>query len=228
MNHHEFSRSGEGEQKSTRVDTIGQLIEAIARDETMPARKRADICSGVRSLLRAVSLPESIPADPRVIAERLAKLTPAGAGMSKGRLQNCRAHMGAAFAYADARFRRRRNREKMPAPYQDLLDRVPDRFMRARLRRLFHFAADRQTLPGDIDGALFDDFLLDLEHSAVPKFRSFDREVRKLWNRLVQDVPGWPGKPVMVPTYVDHYVLPPSALPKTFWDDCHDLGNSST
>src|ERR1700733_14883140 len=84
------------------------------------------------SALYAVRLrynPESTPADPRLIAERLENITPAAAGMKKGRLQNCVCHMDAAFAYADARFRRRRNRAPLDPQYVALLGLTPDRWV---------------------------------------------------------------------------------------------------
>jgi hypothetical protein len=34
-------------------ETIRLLVEAIAADETIPEKRRADVCSGVRSLCRA-------------------------------------------------------------------------------------------------------------------------------------------------------------------------------
>src|SRR3984885_9134475 len=80
---HESSRTNEGEEQSIRVLTFGWLLEAIASNEGIAQKARADICSGVRSLCHALGLLiESTPADPRIIAERLSGLTPVAARMS--------------------------------------------------------------------------------------------------------------------------------------------------
>jgi hypothetical protein len=80
---HESSRTNEGEEHSIRVLTFGRPLEAIASNEGIAQKARADICSGVRSLCHALGLLiESTPADPRIIAERLSGLTPVAARMS--------------------------------------------------------------------------------------------------------------------------------------------------
>ena len=97
--------------------TILALLEAIAQDEAIAPKRRADICSGVRSLCRSLHLqPESTLADPRLFAELLAKATPASLQMGKGRFQNCQSHLDAALAYADALFHRKRSRTPLAPP----------------------------------------------------------------------------------------------------------------
>jgi integrase len=177
------------------------------------------------SALYAVRLrynPESTPADPRLIAERLENITPAAAGMKKGRLQNCVCHMDAAFAYADARFRRRRNRAPLDPQYVALLGLTPDRWVAARLRPAFHFATMQNAAPESIDDKFFDDFTDQLQLSTVNKARASARNIRKDWNEMVDSVPGWPGKKVEIPTHVDHYVLPAGAFPESLWVDVNE------
>ena len=217
---HESSRSDEPEEESSRVLMIEQLFEAIARDESLKPRRRVDICSGGRSLCRALDLPvESTPADPRIIAERLKGLTPAAARMSASRLQNCRCYMDAAFEYADQHFGRRRNKRALAAEYAALLKTIHGTWEARRLRRLFHFATEQNVAPQDVNDAFFETFLKRLERSTLPSFRNVDREARKAWNRLCETAPGWPGRPVTVPNYVDHWVLRPEGFPQSLWDE---------
>ncbi len=214
------SRSNKNIAAPTDLETLAALLAVIETDDGLPAKRRADICSGVRSLCRAMNLqPESTPVDPRVIGDRLSVMTPVVAGMKKGRFQNCKSFMDAALAYADARFHRRRNKAPLAPEYVSLLEKAPDRWVAARLRRLFHFATERGVKPEEIDDALFEAFLEHLECSTLPNFRSVDRTTRKNWNALAAKVPGWPAGPVGVPSYVDHYVLSPDAFPQTLWDD---------
>lgn len=204
-----------------RVDmTVDFVLSLIAADETIPLKKRHDICSGVRSLCRAIGLPpDSTAASPRVIAERLADLTPAAARMSKGRLQNCRSHMETALAYADVEFQRRRKNKAMGPAFQLLLDQMTDKWAARRLRPLFHFATEHEVGPSGINDDLCARFLAAQERSTHPKVRARDREIRKTWNTLVASLDDPSLARVSVPSYVDHYVLPADAFPALLWND---------
>jgi integrase len=208
------------ERPSTRVDTMAALIDVIAGDENLPERRRQELCSGVRSLCRVLGLQiESTPADARIVAESLTHVTPAAARMSPGRLQNCRCLMDAALAYADSRFGRRRNQKALAPTYADLIKLMPDRWEANRLRRFFHFAGDLGVDPGNVDEGLFDRFLRSLTETTMRDPHTHNREARKLWNRMCESIPGWPGKPVMVPSYTDHWVLPADEFPQSLWNE---------
>jgi integrase len=223
MYEHEISRSALTHavgNSSTQVDTIGDLIKAIDADDKIPLHKRQDICSGVRSLCRALALQiESTSADPRIIAEGLKRLTPAAARLSATRLQNCRSLMDTAFAYADRRFGRRRNQKALTLTYSVLINLIPDSWEACRIRRFFHFASDLGIEPKQVTAAVFDRFLECLRQTTMSDPRALDRQARKVWNRMCETVPGWPGKPVTVPSYVDHWALPADVFPKSLWDD---------
>jgi len=204
-----------------RIDmTIEFVLSLIAADEAIPVKRRRDICSGVRSLCRVIGLPPgSTAADPRIIAERLADLTPAAARMNKGRLQNCRSHMETALAYSDREFRRRRRSTELEPVFVGLLGKTRDRWEAARLRSLFHFATEHGIGPSGIDDKLCDRFLAAQERSTVPNVRTRDREIRKTWNGLVASLGDPTLTRVAVPSYVDHYVLSADAFPASLWND---------
>jgi hypothetical protein len=199
---------------------MATLLEAIKIDSKLSSRKRADICSAVRVLCRILGLPlESTPAVPRLFAERLKTLTPAAARMRKGRLQNCKSLLDAAFAYNDTRFRRRRSREALDPVLDELLLYLPDRWKRAKLRRFMHFVSERKIEPDDVDGAVFDAFRTSLEQSLVDNVPKCDREVRKLWNALAERAPEFDLQTVLIPSYVDHYALPEDDFPALLWQE---------
>ncbi len=161
-----YSRFKEYTDPARRQVTLAMLLAEIAADETLPGKRRADMCSGVRSLCRALNLQiESTPADPRLIADRLSGITPAAAGMKRGRLQNCKCHMDAALAYGDARVRRRRQNDAIAPEYLALLQQVPDAWAARRLRRLFHFCTEQKVAPETIGDVVFGAFLKHLGHS---------------------------------------------------------------
>lgn len=222
---HETSRtaiSETDEPPSTRVDTIGELINVIAGDEKLALKRRQELCSGMRSLCRVLGMQiESAPADARVIAERMRELTPAAARMSLGRLQNCRCLMDAALAYADRRFGRRRNQKALAPDYGALIKLIPDRWEGNRLRRFFHFASDLGVKPPQVTTAHFERFLVGLTQTTMRDPQTHDRQARKTWNRMCETLPEWPAKPVALPSYTDHWALPENAFPSSLWEEAN-------
>jgi integrase len=139
--------------------------------------------------------------------------------MSPGHLRNCRCYMDRAFEYADHRFGRRRNERALAPEYAELLKLLPDRWERGKLRRLFHFASEQAVAAQDLNDSFFDQFLSHLKRTTLPNPQTVDRETRKLWNRICETVPGWPGRAVTVPSYVDQWVLATEAFPQNLWDE---------
>lgn len=200
--------------------TMATLLNAIQADPTLPLRRRADMCSATRVLCRIFGLSlESTPADPRLFAERMKTLTPAGARMSKGRLQNCKSLLDAVFAYNDSRFRRRRSREVLDPYLDELLLQLPDRWERTRLRRFMHHIGEHGIEPDDVDDQTFDAFRDSLDHSLVKDARKLDRAARQLWNKLASLAPDFDLQQVTVPNRTDHYVLPETAFPASLWHE---------
>ena len=216
----EMSRSVGEPPIATRVATLAALMDAINADSDLSTKRRADMRSALRCLASIAGLPlESTPCDPRVLAERLRDVSAATARMSPRRFANCKSLADAAFAFADRHFGRRRNRVEIAPEYAALLKLVPTRWNRMRLRRFFHFAAERDLTPDKIDSHVFDAFRRSLDQSTIEDPRTFDRVTRKVWNRMCSEIKEFPGKPVVVPSYVDHWVLPREAFPASLWSD---------
>ena len=217
---HHTKRRDKLQNEPVQVLTLLEIIDLIAADSSIPQRRRNDMCSGVRSLCRVLGLqPESTPADPRRIAELLRDLTPAAARMSKGRLQNCRTYMDAALALADTRFRRRRPRVILAPHLKALLDAIPDRWQRKKLRRFVNFLDENSIALEAVDDETFDAFRASLDYSLIKDVRTHDREARKIWNALVAKNPECSCQQVTVPSYTDHYVLPEAAFPASLWEE---------
>jgi hypothetical protein len=199
---------------------LASVLQMFATDDSLPAKRRADVCSGVRSLCRAAGLPlESTPADPRHVADKLAGVTPTTARMTKRRFQNCRSHLDAVLEYVGALANRRRNRSTMTLDYRALLAQITDGWKRKKITRFFGVMSSLGITSDHVDNSAFDAYLDALENSTLKDFRTIDREARSIWNEMKQMVPGWPGQVVSVPRYTDHYTLPEEAFPDSFWRD---------
>src|SRR5512132_100988 len=70
--------------------TLADVLAAIAAAE-LPGRRKQDLASAVRSVARALGRPpEQVPADPRLLGNRLAEVAPQALGLSRGRWKNVR------------------------------------------------------------------------------------------------------------------------------------------
>ena len=86
----------------TAQHTLADVLAAIATAE-IPERRKQDLASAVRSEARALGRsPEQVPADPRLLASRLAEIAPQGVGFSKARWNNVRSLLRAALELVTA------------------------------------------------------------------------------------------------------------------------------
>src|SRR5215469_2710593 len=71
--------------------TLAGVLQHLEADHSVDQRLRREMCSGIRTVCRALgSDPSLVAAEPRQLRPRLAKLTPAIAGLSPGRWSNIR------------------------------------------------------------------------------------------------------------------------------------------
>ena len=104
--------------------SLADVLVAIAAAD-LPARRRQDLASAVRSIARALGRrPEQVPADPRLLASRLGELAPLALGFSKGRWNNLRSLLRAALELVVPMAPGRHLAPLSPA-WQALWDRLP-------------------------------------------------------------------------------------------------------
>ena len=77
--------------------TLADVLAAVAAAE-IPDRRRQDLASAVRTAARALGRPpEQIPAEPRLLARRLAEIAPQALGFARPRWSNIRSLLRAAL-----------------------------------------------------------------------------------------------------------------------------------
>ena len=139
---------------ATLPPSLADVLVAIAAAD-LPARRKQDLASAVRSAARALGRPpEQVPADPRLLASRLAELAPLALGFSKGRWNNLRSLLRAALELVTAMAPGRHLTPLSPA-WQALWDRLDSRSLRTRLSRLLHYCSAEGLAPDDVGAATF-------------------------------------------------------------------------
>ena len=114
----------------TALDTpsVRDLLDRVAADESLDARRRADLCSAIRSAGHWLGIDlTAMPAHPQYLREPLAGFHHAAGGVSRKRLQNVRSEI--AFALDRYGLGGRRSYLAPLSPVaQALYDRLPTKY----------------------------------------------------------------------------------------------------
>jgi hypothetical protein len=112
---------------------------ATLRTVDLPERKRQELCSAIRTVARALGRsPEDIPADTRLLANRLKDVAPAALGISRGRWNNVRSLLRTALSFVQP-ISPGRNRNDLSPKWFELSIRLPSRSDKIALSRALRF-----------------------------------------------------------------------------------------
>jgi integrase len=200
---------------ASRVPTLAAVLLGILADESLSASRRNGIASALRSFAKWTSMTlEAIPAHPRYLRERMARISFAAAGVSKHRLVNVRSLLGTALEHAGVNRIPGRYRVPLAPAWEDMIKLLPNAMSRFRLSRFAHDCSALGIAPEAVDNATFDAFVRHLDAADLKDSpRDLARTARQFWNKAVDTIPGWPQRHVMVPDYTNGYALPWDTFP---------------
>jgi integrase len=197
---------------------LADVLAAITAAE-LPGRRKQDLASAVRSAARALGRPPGqVPADPRLLASRLAEIAPQALGFSKPRWNNIRSLLRASLELVTAVAPGRHLTPLTPA-WAVLWDRLPTRTLRTRLSRLMHYGSAAGIEPGDVTEAIFAAFREHLDQTLLKEPAAVFREALLGWSAARAQVPGWPDVALIIPARTTTWTLPWSAFPESFYRD---------
>ena len=187
--------------------TLGDVIAFVETDLSVsPAQRRDRLCA-LRCLAKALNRsPHLIPAAPAKLREILDDVLPAAHGFKRGRWTNIRSRVTAAVAQTGIPVIPGRWTNTLTPAWALLIDSVEIKAGRLGLSRLSHYCSDRGIAPEQVDRALFDRFLVELEAQSMSGSPQNQHKVAiEQWDIAVATVPGWPqvliGKPKTDRTY---------------------------
>ena len=145
--------------------------------------------------------PNSLPASLPTLRPIMAALTTTSTKRSAKTLANTKSLVKAALTHLGLH-RRVRSDGAPLAPEWDLLYRqLRDKRSRNGLSRFIHYANHLKVTPSQVDQALLDQFVADLEVSGeVAHVARRHRDTAVLWNRVVRQLPGWSATLLAEPT----------------------------
>src|SRR5436190_13376188 len=144
-----------------RATSLADLLK-ILQAGALPERKRQELGSAIRTVARALGRsPEDIPADGRLLANRLKDVAPAAIGISRGRWNNVRSLFRTALALVQP-ISPGQNRNDL-SPEWAALSNDLSRSDKIALSRVLHFLSARGIGPDAVTEETFDEFHLHLD-----------------------------------------------------------------
>ena len=194
--------------------TLADVLTAITTATDLPRARRQDMASAVRTVARALDRPpELIPADPPLLARRLAEVAPIAIGITKERWSNVRSLLGKALALTRPMLPGR-HREPLSPGWTALYDRLENRSQATRLSRLLHWLSARGIAPEAVTVNDLEAFSAELREASLSKKPDQTwREVAWIWNKAARTVTGWPAVTIPIPKRRKTYTFAWSAFP---------------
>ena len=194
-------------------------VLAAVQIATLPARRRQEVASAVRTIARVLEKPlERIPASPRLLAVRLSEIAPRAFGISTRRWNNVRALARAALALVQPVSPGRQRNVLSPA-WKVLADRLETRSVGISLSRLLRFCSARDIDPATVCQGTFDEFRLFLSDTLLKDPDRVFLLTARAWRAAQAAVENWPRLRVAVPDRRNNWTLDWGSFPASLRQD---------
>ena len=206
---------------------FSDLAEQIAQHQDLKPERVRDLISGLNRVADVLGRPPSeVPADPRWLQPRLAKVSPAAHGITIKTWQNALSNARAAMATLGIVGRRNNRLEDFAPEWRDLWVKVIASKYRSlpALRRFVHFLSRCGIGPHDVTDADAETYLEAVKLNEISKSpETAYRAAVTNWNLAVKAIPGWPSKKLTLPKRGTKYLLPPETFPDRFHESLDAL-----
>lgn len=210
--------------------TLAQVRDRLEDAAELSIQKRADLRSALNTVGRAFGLPlDAIPASPAILRQRLEQISPAALGVGKQSWANTRSRLLKALDLTGVPVMAGRSVGFMAPDWEELLERIEDRFRRQPLTRFLGFCSTRGISPQTVTAETFEQYRSSVELLSMRAGpRSAYRATCAAWNKARETVCGWPDLEVSVPENRNRYALPWSTFPASLKADIDAMVGDAT
>ncbi|WP_428394424.1 hypothetical protein [Lichenicoccus sp.] len=177
------------------------------------------LVSAINTLARASGCaPDDLPADPALLREHLARISPAMARLTKGSWASIRSRILKAMQRADVQVMAGRRTRPLSEQWGTLYKQVPENGWQASLSRFVGYLSDNNVSPHDVSDGWVERFSRELETSSLRgRPAAIVRGAVRGWNAASKRVAGWPPTGLTVPAAEKTgYVLRVESFPASF------------
>jgi integrase len=195
--------------------TLADVAAAISWAD-LTDRRQQEMKSALRTVARALGRRlEEVPADPRLLANRLAEVAPVGIGLSSGRWANVKSLLRAAMSLTDYA-NPGNHRSPLSLSWQQLWDHLPTRTAKTCLSRFMHFASAAEKEPDAVTAETFVAYRAYLDTTLLKDpDRTYCATIDG-WRAARAVIVGWPDIEVIRPNRHNLWALPLGNFPESF------------
>jgi integrase len=171
-----------------KTPTLADVLASIGTQEHLSETRRRDLRSAVKRVAALLDdAPDRIPLVMPAISAKLARLSPAAAGVSEKSLHNIRSNFLAAVTASHLQAVYRPARTPLSASWQALLQELSSRRAHFGLSRLARYATERGIEPAKVDDGTIEAFIATVRSQTLHrKPNDLYRTVAKIWNEAVK------------------------------------------
>jgi integrase len=198
--------------------SLADVLDAV-RNADLPARRRQEIASALRTVTRALGRPlERVPADPRRLSARLKEVAPLAIGISQGRWNNIRALVRTGLTVVQP-MSPGRHLNKLSVDWEPLWQQLPTRRLRMKLTRFLRFCSASGIEPEAVTEAAFTAYRSYLADSLLKNPDAVFGATVSAWRAAQVAIDGWPRASVPV-AKGRNWTLPWDRFPASLHQDC--------
>lgn len=206
--------------------SLADVLEMIAADANLKPQRRRNLCSSIRALGKLMNRNLSyLPAHPGFYRKMLKELHPEQCGFSKSRIANIKSDVLFALKHVGCIDSARSYMSPLSPEWQMLWDEAECAGrLRLYVSRLMRFCSARGILPEQVDDAVSDQLKQALiDESFVDDPIRTHKGILRTWNKLIDQVPGWPQVRLTISNDRDNYSISLDCFPKSFRDEINAM-----
>jgi integrase len=168
--------------------TLGDVLTSLETREDLSEMRRRDLRSAIKRVAALLGdAPKRIPLELPAISAKLAKLSPAAAGVSLKTLHNLRSHFLAAVKASGLHSARRSARVPLSPAWQALRQELSTRRAHLGLSRFVRYASERGIAPSGVDDSTIEAFIATVRAETLHrKPNDLHRKVAQIWNEAAE------------------------------------------
>ncbi len=204
--------------------SFADLMEQVENNQNLTPVRQKDLLSGLRRVAEAFDrTPAQVPADPRWLQPRIARIAPAAIGVSAKTWQNIVSNARSAMVACGIVTKRQRRASDLSPEWRELWDLARasgDKSLLSPLPRFVHFLNRIGIAPEEVrsEHALL--YLEAVELNEISKApRATYKDAVMGWNRAIDRLPGWPSQRLEFPSQAKRVMLPEAAYAPGFLRD---------
>jgi integrase len=209
---------------SPATSSFANLMDQLGTDDTITLARRKDLMSGLRRVAEALNRTLiQVPADPRWLQPRLARIAPTALGVSPKTWQNTVSNARSAMVACGIVSNRQRRTCDLSPTWQELWNLVrasKDKSLLSALPRFIFFLDRIGVAPEDVGNEHAQAYLEAVELNEISKVpQTAYKDAVMGWNRAIARLPSWPRQQLERPSLARRVMLPEADYAPSFIAD---------